>query len=403
MTTGSASGAKPLPHDASEQVSLIHLRKAEREIVWLRWLGMVGWAFILWRGDAADALWAWAIYAGGVAYTAFAHWRIVSASSVLSSARITTIGDPVLVTLMCFVTGGIASPFFPFYYFTLLAAAFRFGWRETVGLLVLNTGLTALLHLLAPGLRSGFAELAIGVFYLAFSTLLGIMLARWAQENLDLAADRARALSIARDRARALLRRLIRTQEEERKLMAGDLHDRMSGHLFALRQGADRAHDAEMSAVVDSLSRYVRAMMNELHPTVLDELGFCVAIEEYVSLQRETAPFLLNLVIDPELKNWRSAADAMLFRILQEALLNIRKHAGARHVSVSFEHAEGNAARLRIVDDGCGFDPRVPRPGHFGLLTMRERAEALGGTLEVSSVPGQGSALTVTVPRGEGA
>lgn len=401
MSADLASSGKPAADSVLEQVSLGHLRKAEREIVWLRWLGIAGWAFILWRGGAAtDAGLAWIVYAGGVAYTAFAHWRIAGSGSILSSARITTVGDPVLVTLICLVTGGPASPFFPFYYFTLLAAAFRFGWRETLGLLVLNSGLTVFLYLVAPGVPADLSVLIIGIFHLSFSAALGVLLARWAQENLDLALDRARALSFARDRARALLQRLIRTREDERRLIAGDLHDRMSGHLFALRQGADRTNDREMSIAVDSLSTDVRALMNELHPTVLDDLGFCVAVEEFVAAQRETAPFEISLDIDPALRNWRSATDAMLFRIVQEAFLNIRKHAGAHHVSISLEPAEGGAARLRIADDGEGFNSRLVRPGHFGLLTMRERAEALGGTLEVRSAPGQGATLVVTVPGG---
>lgn len=396
MSADIASGEKPAADAKLGHAILGHLRKAEREIVWLRWLGMVGWAFILWRGTAADISWPWLVYAGGLAYTAFAHWRVASTGSILSSARITTIGDPILVTLMCYVTGGLSSPFFPFYYFTLLAAAFRFGWRETLGLLALTSLLSAFLYLVVP--RQDLSALVIGIFYLAFSAALGVLLARWAQENLDLAMDRARALSFARDRARALLRRLIRTQEEERRLIAGDLHDRMSGHLFALRQGADRTGDTAMSEAVDGLSRDIRALMNELHPTVLDELGIAVAVEEYVAAQRETAPFAISLDIAPELRHWRSSADAMLFRIVQEALLNIRKHASASHVSITLDPEPGDGARLRIADDGCGFDPGIARPGHFGLLTMRERAEALGGTLAVSSAPAQGTALAVSVP-----
>ncbi len=83
---------------------------------------------------------------------------------------------------------------------------------------------------------------------------------------------------------------------------------------------------------------------------------------------------------------------------LQEALLNIRKHAKASQVSIALTPEPGGGARLSIEDNGCGFDPALARPGHFGLLTMRERAEALGGTLAVSSAPAQGTALVVTVP-----
>lgn len=386
----------------TDAAPLDHLRKAEHQIVWLRWIGIVGWALILWRGGVmADAGWAWAVYAGGVAYTAFAHWRVAGNRPILSSARITTVGDPLLVTLMCIFTGGLASVFFPFYYFTVLAAVFRFGVREALGLLVLTCGLTVLLYVAAPGPAPTPADLLIGLFYLGFSAALGIMLARWAQENLDLAEDRARALGIARDRAKGLAQRLIEAQEGERRRAAADIHDRMSGHLFALRQGADRLRDADLSAAVAALSVDVRTVMNELHPTVLDDLGFAVALEEYVAAQREVAPFTISLTLDPDLRDWRSRADTMLFRILQEALLNIRKHAGATHVEVSFRDAGRGRARLEIVDNGSGFDASRSAPGHLGLLTMRERAEALGGTLEVRAEPGRGTRLAIAVPEGD--
>ncbi|MEX1154647.1 sensor histidine kinase [Parvibaculum sp.] len=403
MTDRTATDLPPAPPDTERDIAVVdHLRKAEYQILWLRWIGIVGWALILWRGGAmADAGWAWAVYAGGVAYTGFAHWRVAGDRPILSSARITTVGDPLLVTLMCIFTGGLASVFFPFYYFTLLAAVFRFGVRETLGLLALTYALAVLLYVAAPGPSPTPADLLIGLFYLGFSAALGIMLARWAQENLDLARDKARALGIARDRAKELARRLIQTEEDERRRAAADIHDRMSGHLFALRQGADRAHDAGLSAAVAALSSDVRTLMNEMHPTVLDDLGFLVAVEEYVAGQRDQVPFSISLDLDPALRNWHCRSDAMLFRILQEALLNVRKHAGAGNVSISFRRDGANAARLEIADDGAGFDPQSPAPGHFGVLTMRERAGALGGSLEVLSRPGQGARLVVRVPGGE--
>ncbi len=403
MTDRAATDMPPaLPDAKTDRTALDHLRKAEHQIVWLRWIGIVGWALILWRGDAmADAGWAWAVYAGGLAYTGFAHWRVAGDRPILSSARITTVGDPLLVTVMCIFTGGLSSVFFPFYYFTLLAAVFRFGVRETLGLLVLTSALTVLLYVAAPGPSPTPADLLIVLFYLGFSAALGIMLARWAQENIDLAESRARALGIARDRAKGLARRLIQAEEEERRRAAADIHDRMSGHLFALRQGADRVRDGGLSAAVAALSSDVRTLMNEMHPTVLDDLGFSVAVEEYVAAQREHAPFAISLDLDRTLRNWHCRSDAMLFRILQEALLNVRKHAGAKNVSISFRSDGPGAARLEIADDGAGFDPQSPAPGHFGVLTMRERAGALGGSLEVLSRPGQGARLVVCVPGGE--
>ncbi len=151
-----------------------------------------------------------------------------------------------------------------------------------------------------------------------------------------------------------------------------------------------------LSVSAHTLAKQTDLSANSLHQ--LDDLGIAVAMEEYVAAQRESAPFTISLDIAPELRHWRSLTDAMLFRILQEAVVNIRKHAKASQVSIALTPEPGGGARLSIEDNGCGFDPALARPGHFGLLTMRERAEALGGTLAVSSAPAQGTALVVTVP-----
>ncbi len=91
-------------------------------------------------------------------------------------------------------------------------------------------------------------------------------------------------------------------------------------------------------------------------------------------------------------------ASVALFRILQEAMLNVRKHAKADHVWITLGCAGGGQVELRIRDDGAGFDPASPIRRHFGLLTMRERAEALGGGLDITTEPGGGTELRIVVP-----
>jgi signal transduction histidine kinase len=87
----------------------------------------------------------------------------------------------------------------------------------------------------------------------------------------------------------------------------------------------------------------------------------------------------------------------MLFRVLQEAVRNVRQHADARRVAVEFAAIAGGGASLAIRDDGRGFDPRALRRGHYGLLYMKERAEACGGTLDIRSRPNHGTEVRVTV------
>ena len=142
--------------------------------------------------------------------------------------------------------------------------------------------------------------------------------------------------------------------------------------------------------------------MNELRPTVLDELGFYEAASEHLARHSEIAAYRLSCRIDPRLRDWRSRQDAMLFRLLQEALLNIQKHAHASSVEVVLEPQGGDEVLLSISDDGLGFDPDKVPIGHYGLMTMRERAEAAGGRLSVEAGNGRrGTRIEVRLPRTE--
>ena len=241
-------------------------------------------------------------------------------------------------------------------------------------------------------------DLLVALFNLAFSAALGAMLAGWAQDNLVLALDRS-------ERARALTRQLIRSQEQERRAMAGELHDRMSGHLFALRQAVDalpaNATTIELDRAVGACSNDVRAMMNELHPTVLDDLGFCTALDEYVEGLEHAVPIRIELDIDSNARGWRSPDQTLLFRIVQEAVLNVRKHANASRVEIRFE-ATHDGYRLHIRDDGDGIaehaDNGAGQRGHFGLATMRERAESLGARLSIQRAQPHGTIVRIDLP-----
>jgi two-component system, NarL family, sensor kinase len=410
---GDANETSATPHAPLTAVAQAdaHLRRAELEVSWLRWLGMASWALILLRGEfTVAARVAWAIYGGGIVYTALSHWSIVSSKSIALTARLTTVGDPLIAAAISLVTGGINSIFYTFFYFTLLATAFRYGAREALMTLALNTALSIFLFAFAPGSPATAGDLAIAIYYLVFSAILGVMLAHWARENLDLALVRSEALRQAGDQMRSLLQRLMHAHEAERKHVAGEIHDRLGARLFALQQGiasaagtaADEATRASLKALEVEARAFagdVRAMMNDLRPTVLDDFGLNEALNEYVAALDPTAPFELKLDIDPQLRNWRSGADAALFRIVQESLLNVRKHAAAKHATVTLAR-QGLEVELTIADDGEGFDPDAVGPRHFGLLTMRERAEAFGGRIAIESAWGAGTKVIVRIPAG---
>jgi two-component system, sensor histidine kinase len=137
--------------------------------------------------------------------------------------------------------------------------------------------------------------------------------------------------------------------------------------------------------------------MSELRPAVLDEQGLEVALQNQVRAFETTSGVACAVAtglkgrLAPEL-------ETVLYRVTQESLTNVGKHAGASRVTVSLA-AENGSVRLRINDDGVGFDPHVARQllaeGHFGLAGMRERVEMVGGRLVVDSTPGQGTTVDV--------
>ena len=152
--------------------------------------------------------------------------------------------------------------------------------------------------------------------------------------------------------------------------------------------------------MVDETAALVRGLTNELHPAVLDDFGVAAAIREYVAEVAENPEkdlFQVTIEADDAGQQLPSEAKLLLFRITQEALRNIRKHAEAKNVQIAFTQ-EYSGVSLMIKDDGKGFNSDLPHPGHFGLHYMKERAEAYGGTFRVVSSQGQGTEVHINLP-----
>jgi signal transduction histidine kinase len=390
---------------------LAHLHRAELLLVKLRAFGMASWLAILQHAELrAPAPRVYAVFAAGAVYTALTYLHVRRGRAVRAGAIATTICDALLVAAICLWTGGIASDFYPYFYLTSIAVSIRFGAGPAAAMFAVNSLLSVGLFALAP-LAAGEAHtvgaIALRVFYLFFAALLGSALSRDARENLDAARS-------ARDRARELFRRLIHAEEEERKRVAGELHDRMGARFFELSYGIDRArsaigderpeaarHLARLGADARACGDEIRELMNELRPTVLDDFGVSEALREYGALLQAQGELQVRLEIDPNANAARSDVNVALFRIAQEAVLNARKHAEARELDISLlRDSAADRIVLCVRDDGCGFDARAPARGRFGLLTMRERAEACGGRLEIESAPGRGTRLRALVPAG---
>ena len=213
---------------------------------------------------------------------------------------------------------------------------------------------------------------------------------------------------VARERAHEqFTERVIAAQENERRRLAGDIHDGISQRLVTLGYHLDaaaRIMQADPRAAATQLARArqladlavdeARAAIGGLRPPVLDDLGLAGGL---ASLAR-TVP---DLEVDLELAEQRlpEHVEIALYRIAQEALQNVHKHASARAVRITFRVRSG-LARLEVSDDGTGFDPGVARDGAggYGLRGMAERAELVGGRLAVRTRPGLGTTVAIAVP-----
>lgn len=234
-------------------------------------------------------------------------------------------------------------------------------------------------------------------------------------EQAALAIENARVFAGAREaeaERRAMLHALINAQEQERKRVTEAWHTQLGTKLFEILQGlrscqaliGQRVPECKerldkLASEIDAAAALVRGFTNELHPAVLDDFGFVAALREYVASLDAQAPFRVTVQADDVDQQLPSEANLTLFRITQEALLNIQKHAHAQNVQIALvqEHA---GVSLMIKDDGQGFNSEQSLPGHYGLLYMRERAEACGGTFRVVSARGQGTEVRVDFPGG---
>ena len=211
---------------------------------------------------------------------------------------------------------------------------------------------------------------------------------------------------------RRLGRAVWRVQEDERRHLARELHDGIGQTLTALKHrlaqvaGELGAADPELRARMESAIALctealedTRQLSRLLRPPILDDLGLAPALQWLGRSVGEGAGIAVVVEIGDDLPQLGGELQTLLFRVAQEALNNVARHAHASSVLLRLVEQSGEL-QLQVIDDGMGFDPGVARGS--GLGGMRERLRLHGGRLELRSSPGHGTRLRATVPRGEG-
>jgi signal transduction histidine kinase len=244
--------------------------------------------------------------------------------------------------------------------------------------------------------------------------LLGVFFSLLIGYRRRIEEARTRELSRQAREQQRLLQGTLRSAEEERIRIAADLHDGPIQHLTALdyrlEAVANRVANGQTELTGEPLRQAqewlrqdiseLRNMMAELRLPVVDQRGLAIALESYTdALTRDSA---LEYAIDCRIDgNLDPTTETVLYRVAQEALRNIVKHAHAHHAEVLLDRRNGSIL-LEVRDDGDGFEPMAARQltdqGHFGLVGMRERVEMAGGTLEVESARGAGTLVSVALP-----
>lgn len=237
----------------------------------------------------------------------------------------------------------------------------------------------------------------------------------WNAELEKRVEQRTKELEQTEQQRSALLRKLVVAQEEERRGLARELHDETSQALTALVVGLETATTAPAENVVEIKSRLapiksmatemlreIQRIIHDLRPAILDDLGLVQAIDWYAESRLKPRGIQIGLETVGVEKRLPSEVETVVFRIAQEAINNVARHAEAENVSISLDFTD-SVIVLDIEDDGHGFDPaiamaRTQDDAPFGLWGIKERATLFGGSAKIESAPGRGTRVTAKIP-----
>jgi signal transduction histidine kinase len=270
--------------------------------------------------------------------------------------------------------------------------------REETGLLNREEQRSAWIRL---GLSLG-GSLIVGLFATLYAGRLESQLRKQRERDLRITDDLHR-----------LSARLATAQEDERRTISRELHDEVGQALTAIRVelglvqrtaglppvASARIEDARM--MTEDTLKTIRDLSHLLHPSLLDDLGLAVAVKNFLEGFTKRQGIRTELLHENMTQRLAPELEVALYRIVQEALTNVSKHA---HASICRVYLQGLASTVVVTveDDGSGFDPAsIDGPGHapgLGLIGIRERVQQLGGSFRLETAPGQGTRLTIEMP-----
>lgn len=238
----------------------------------------------------------------------------------------------------------------------------------------------------------------------------------------DEASDQKEYLLVLRDQSvkekekevelsKLMIQKLIEAKETEHKRLGQELHDGVGQSLYsisiALQAIESRIKDDSLQNYIDDVRKElenvmsdVKAYSHQLRPQSLDRLGLHAAVKSLITMLEQSTPAInidYNTNIDERMP---AMVEINLYRVIQEATHNITKYADASHVTIQvMDHP--HKIELHIEDDGKGFDQNLAKNQGLGLHHMEERMEQVGGTFSIQSIPGKGTTITASVPKGE--
>jgi signal transduction histidine kinase len=217
--------------------------------------------------------------------------------------------------------------------------------------------------------------------------------------NLEQLQKSQESLRASQERYRSLSRRLLEQQEHDRGALARELHDQLGQSLVAILMNvrAIEGDTSESTQIIKTMIEQVRTLAFELRPSILDEFGLVEALRNLVTRHGERAGVRARFIATPVDARAPVEIETACFRIVQEAMSNVARHARARRVEVTLT-AQDVALEVTVRDDGVGFNLERLRTG-LGLVGMGERAELVGGSLDIESVPGAGTTVRARFPQ----